>query len=202
VATPPGSSWRIPAASCPIRARCRARWLAPGALATAHYLRFRQVAERLGDLLLPLVAAVQIDQRGAGRGVAHAVHQLPQRRPRRRCAAPGPTPALGLCLGRPGQRASAQLQLGADHPGSVGRESALRGGVFLGESLSRSRPPCLGRPPGVACDRPQAAEAGQQDQGAVSLIDRVGQCEDLGDGLGFRVPGSRRAARALAPGAR
>jgi len=33
-------------------------------LGTAPYLGFRQVTERLGDLALALVAAVQVDQRG------------------------------------------------------------------------------------------------------------------------------------------
>src|SRR6202034_2100283 len=42
-------------------------WAAFGALTAALYLRFRQVTQRLGDLLLTLITAVQVDQRGAGR---------------------------------------------------------------------------------------------------------------------------------------
>jgi len=61
-----------------------ARRLVSGVLATALYLRFRRVTERLGDLVLALVAAVQVDQRDAGRGVAHTVHKLPQRGSRAR----------------------------------------------------------------------------------------------------------------------
>ena len=57
------------------------RCLLLGALTAAPYLCFDQVAQRLGDLLLPLVTAVQVDQRSAGRRVAHAIHQLPQRSP-------------------------------------------------------------------------------------------------------------------------
>jgi hypothetical protein len=37
-----------------------------------------QPAQGLGNLLLPLVAAVKVDQSGAGGGVAHPVHQFPE----------------------------------------------------------------------------------------------------------------------------
>jgi hypothetical protein len=41
----------------------------------------RQVAERVGDLPLPLVGRVQVDQRRPRAAVAHPRHQLPQVRP-------------------------------------------------------------------------------------------------------------------------
>ena len=61
-------------------------------------LCFRQVAERLGNLLLALVAAMQVDQRSTGRRVTHAIHQFSQRNPgarRKLVAGAGPRNGVG-----------------------------------------------------------------------------------------------------------
>ncbi len=50
----------------------------PGSWYAALELRVSQVAERLGDLTLVLVTAMEIDQRGTGGRMPNAVHQLPQ----------------------------------------------------------------------------------------------------------------------------
>jgi hypothetical protein len=57
-------------------------WAAFGALTAALYLRFRQVTQRLGDLLLTLITAVQVDQRGAGRRGGPCDPSTPAAQPR------------------------------------------------------------------------------------------------------------------------
>ena len=73
-------------ASCPIRARWLAYWLAFWAFDTAVYLRFRQVTERLGDLTLALIAAVQVDQRQ--REIAQTLSDLAEAKIGRRAKHP------------------------------------------------------------------------------------------------------------------
>jgi hypothetical protein len=55
--------------------------LAIGATRQPGYLLPGLVAEGARDLVLTGIAAVQVDQRGPGGGVPHAVHQLAQRGP-------------------------------------------------------------------------------------------------------------------------
>ena len=63
-------SRRPPPPPCPLRARWPCLWPAQ--------FRRRAAAQRVRDVLLPLVTAVQIGQGGAGSRVPHAVHQLTQ----------------------------------------------------------------------------------------------------------------------------
>ena len=58
----------------------------------------------------------------------------------------GPALASAFALGRPGRRAPALSHRHVvDQPGPSAQRAVLDGAVFLGDSLSRSRPPCLGR---------------------------------------------------------
>ncbi len=58
----------------------------------------------------------------------------------------GPALASASALGRPGRRAPAPSHRHVvDQPGPSAQRAVLDGAVFLGDSLSRSRPPCLGR---------------------------------------------------------
>jgi len=49
------------------------------ALGWVRYLLLSTTAESVSYLALAGIAAVQINQRGTGRGVPHSVHQFPQR---------------------------------------------------------------------------------------------------------------------------
>ena len=66
---------------------------------------------------------------------------------RRRCAAPRPVlaPASGLGEAPAGAHRPSCPQLTADQQGSPTTQPVLHDAVFLGDSLSRSRPPRLGR---------------------------------------------------------
>ena len=66
--------------SCPLRARSLRAGLASCPLAAPLQLLPGELAERVSDLMLARVTAVQVDHRGALAVVAHSIHQLPERR--------------------------------------------------------------------------------------------------------------------------
>src|ERR1700689_3540111 len=103
------------------RARCVPDRFVVPALAAPLQLVLGELAQRVRDLVLALVAAVQIDHRGALAVMTHTVHQLPKSRASARGQgvagmskvmemeitkaarerAAGPVPAAGSALGGP-----------------------------------------------------------------------------------------------------
>src|ERR1019366_5098900 len=66
--------------ACPLRARSGPAGLAAWALAAALQLLPGELAQRVRDLMLARVAAVQVDHRGTLAVVPHAIHQLAEGR--------------------------------------------------------------------------------------------------------------------------
>ena len=116
----------------------------------------RQLAHGIGDGVLALIAAVEIEQRRTGCGVAHPVHQLPKTGARiRRELVPGMTKIMKVdhrqarCAKRREPDTRPEAAMWQRPPGRGGEDQALVTGCREGEHVLAKRRRLSGKRAGL-----------------------------------------------------